>query len=104
MMELTGAALAVLMVGATHYVDVGRGKDAVIYYPTETAAHMVLPDGKTFKGTWQATQRGYFVSWNDGPRGEWKITYAPGRFVYIAPDGKDAGHITRIVPGNPEKF
>jgi len=104
MSQLLGQVLAVLMVGSTHYVDVGQKTDAVIYYPTKTVAHMTLPNGKTWRGSLEIRKDGYFVDWKDGPKGFWKISYTPGRFTYIAPDGKAAGNITRIVPGNPEKF
>jgi hypothetical protein len=104
MMDLTGAMLALLLVGNTHYVDVGGAKDAVIYYRDATTTHMVLPDGKTFRGDWRTTERGYFVAWRDGPQGEWRIGHTPGTITYINPKGENAGRVTRIVPGNPEKF
>ncbi len=104
MTELTGKILAILLTGTTHYVDVGKGTDAVIYYATPTEAHMTLPDGPTWAGAWSMTGAGYTVAWNGGPTGEWKIGYETGVFTYIGPDGKPAGTITKIVPGNPEKF
>lgn len=104
MTDIVGAMLALMLVGNTHYVDVGGPKDAVIYYRDSATTHMTLPDGKTFKGQWRTTERGYFVAWQDGPQGEWRIAHTPGEFAYINPRGERAGHITRIVPGNAEKF
>lgn len=101
---LEGKVLAVILVGTTHYVDIGKETDAVIYYPSETAAHMTLPGGPTWQGSLEIKKDGYFVNWNDGPQGHWKISYTPGKFTYIGPDGKAAGTISRIVPGNAEKF
>ena len=101
---LTTKLLALLMIGTTHYVDVGKSADAVIYYPSATVAHMTLPDGPTWKGKMALKADGYFVAWEGGPQGDWKIGYEPGKFTYIGPDGEAAGVITKIVPGNPEKF
>ncbi|MEL7525900.1 MAG: hypothetical protein AAFN16_09035 [Pseudomonadota bacterium] len=44
---LTGKLLAVVMIGSTHYVDIGQGEDAIIYYPNESVAHMQLPTADT---------------------------------------------------------
>lgn len=101
---LTGQILAVLMIGSTHYVDVGKASDAVIYYPSETEAHMRVPDGPSWTGALEMRQDGYFVNWQDGPEGGWQISYEPGVITYIGPDGKPAGTISKIVPGNPENF
>lgn len=103
-MVLTAKILAVLMIGSTHYIDIGKDTDAVIYYPTETIAHMTLPDGPTWKGELELKAEGYFVKWDGGPAGDWSIKYEPGTFTYHGPDGKAVGTVSRIVPGNPEKF
>jgi len=63
MTGLAGTILAVLMVGSTHYVDVGKSTDAIIYYPSETVAHMTLPGGPTWKGEMKINANGYFVNW-----------------------------------------
>lgn len=96
--------LTVLMIGSTHYVDIGKNTDAVIYYPSDTTAFMTLPEGSTMQGAVQMQDDGYRVKWADGPEGNWKITFEPGKMTYIGPDGKPAGTITKIVPGNPENF
>jgi len=104
MTTLVGEALAVILIGSTHYVDVGKNDDAIIYYPSDTVAHMTLPDGPTWKGAMEIREDGYYVDWEGGPEGYWQISYQPGKFVYISPEGKPAGTVTRIVPGNPENF
>ena len=104
MTVLGGKVLAILMIGSTHYVDIGVETDAVIYYPTETVAHMTLPGKAPLKGVVQMKDDGYHVAWKDGPAGDWQIAYEPGKLTYIGPDGKPAGTITRIVPGNPENY
>lgn len=104
MTPLEGTALKAILIGSTHYVDVGKDADAITYFPSETEAHMSLPGGPTFKGRLELKQDGYFVSWDSGPAGDWKIGYAPGTFTYIDPDGNPAGTVTKIVPGNPENF
>ncbi len=104
MTPIIGKALAILMIGSTHYVDVGQSEDAVIYYPTETTAHMQLPGKPALTGDLRLLDNGYFVNWQSGPEGNWQIAYSPGTFTYLGPDGKPAGIITKIVPGNPEQL
>ena len=54
--------LRIIMVGATHVVDMG-GKTAFIHYETETTAHMLLPDGTRYDGNWSLLDDGYRVEW-----------------------------------------
>ena len=65
---------------------------------------MRLPDKPVMTGSLEIQEDGYFVDWKDGPEGNWKITYEPGTYTYIGPDGKAAGTITKIVPGDSEKL
>ena len=104
MATITGTALGILMIGSTHYVDIGKSEDAVIYYPDDTSAHMRLPDGPSMNGALEMGDDGYRVSWADGPEGDWQIVYEPGVLTYIGPDGEPAGTISMIVPGDPEGF
>ncbi|MEO0542234.1 MAG: hypothetical protein AAFY99_00335 [Pseudomonadota bacterium] len=104
MNTLTDTILAILMIGNTHYVDVGADTDAVIYYQSEQVAHMTLPGQDAWIGDLKLMKDGYHVAWKDGPAGDWKITHQAGEFTYIGPDGNAAGTITRIVPGNPEGY
>ncbi|MEO0911922.1 MAG: hypothetical protein AAFY59_02890 [Pseudomonadota bacterium] len=104
MAVLEGLTLAVVMVGMTHYVDIGQGTDAVIYYESETEAHMTLPNGVTWEGTMVLKADGYFVDWADGPEGDWQLGHVPGQITYIDGKGEVIGMITRLVPGNPEGF
>ena len=97
-------ALTPLMVGATHYIDVGKPVEAIIYYETSEKAHMLFPNGKTFEGEWRFTDSGYFVNWRGGSEGDWRIAYEPGRLVYLDADGVERGDITRILPGDAHGF
>ncbi|MEM1286816.1 MAG: hypothetical protein AAGH60_00530 [Pseudomonadota bacterium] len=99
---LSASVMGVLMVGATHYVDIGADTNAVIFYEDEKAAHMVLPNGASFSGAWELTDEGYHVSWQDGPSASWRLNYAPGRIGYVNEEGKELGTVKRIEFGNPE--
>ena len=101
---LEKAVLAILTIGSTHYVDIGQDTDAVIYYADESRVHMVLPGGPQMNGDWHLLPNGYHVKWENGPEGDWKISYEPGVLTYIDSDGKSVGTVTRLVPGNPENF
>ena len=102
MTPVTGSALSMMMIGMTHYVDAGHGSDAVIYYPTRTKAIMRLPGAPVMTGTLTVSDRGYHINWNDGPEGDWQIAYHPDEFIYLAPDGTNAGTIKKLVTGNAE--
>ena len=74
--------LRIIMVGATHVIDMG-GKTAFIHYETEETAHMLLPDGTRFDGSWSLLDDGYRVEWTNGPTGSWKLDYNPGAIDYV---------------------
>ncbi len=94
-------SLSLLLEGFTHFVNVGKEEDAAIFYAGDSHAYMRLPKADyTMKGQWSLVTDGYFIKWQGGPEGKWQIAHAPGRFVYINPEGKEAGRITRIVPGD----
>lgn len=101
---LESVVLTVLLIGNTHYIDIGAGTDAVMYYESEKTAHMTLPGKSAWEGALTMKADGYHVAWKDGPAGDWKIRHEAGVFTYIGPDGKPAGTITRIVPGNAESY
>jgi len=88
-------ALEIVMVGATHVIDMG-GKSAFIYYETSERAHMRLPDGTSYHGRWQLLQDGYHVEWSDGPSGTWRLDRTPGEINYIDAAGTARGRISRI--------
>jgi hypothetical protein len=106
MVTLTAAMLALFMTGMTHYVDVGRGTDAVIYYETESRAHMRLPGSDAvLTGDWRLTANGYHVSWRGGPAGDWSIRQTnAGRFEYVDGGGQPRGVITRLQPGDAARL
>ena len=101
---LTDAFLAILMIGNTHYVDIGESSDAIIFYQTDRIAHMSLPGKDVLVGDMTMNEDGYHVAWKGGPAGNWQIGHQAGEFSYIRPDGQVAGTITKIVPGNPEGY
>jgi hypothetical protein len=92
--------LSVLLNNMTHFVDIGAPEEAVMYYQTDGASHIRLPDGTVMHGSWKVNHRGYDVDWTNGPSGSWSFEYSPGRIVYVDKDGKAQGPITRIVPGD----
>jgi len=101
MKTLNDKALAILLEGLTHYVNIGKDIDASIYYAADKTAHMRLPGASTvMHGEWLLMQDGYFIKWQNGPEGKWQITHELGQFIYIDPTGKDAGRITQINPGD----
>jgi hypothetical protein len=87
--------LRIIMVGATHVVDMG-GKSAFIHYETETTAHMLLPDGTRYDGSWNLLDDGYRVAWTNGPTGSWKLDYTPGAIDYVDTTGTVRGRVSRI--------
>jgi hypothetical protein len=93
--------ITAIALGFTHYVDVGKGQDAVIFYENDHKVHMRLPGlDPVMHGEWQVLSDGYYVKWQGGPEGKWQIESIPGVLTYIGPDGHRAGAITRIVPGD----
>jgi hypothetical protein len=75
---LDQAMLSVLMVGSTHYVDLDRGADAVIYYETDKLAHMRLPGSETvLHGDLSMRPDGWFVK--VARRSRRKLAHAPRR-------------------------
>lgn len=96
--------LSELMVGRTHYLDVGDHKQISVYYPSDCEALMKTPDAKIIRGQMTIKDVGYNISWHDGARDYYSIAEHMGAFLYIDADGKSAGTITKIAPGNPEFF
>lgn len=88
-------ALQLIMIGATHVVDMG-GKSAFIYYETQDRAHMLLPDGTRYDGRWGLLDDGYRVEWTNGPAGSWQLDHRPGAIDYIDATGTVRGRIARI--------
>lgn len=94
-------ALAIIMAGATHVIDMG-GKTAFIHYETDDRAHMLLPDGTRYHGVWTLLDDGYRVEWTDGPTGSWKLDHTPGAIDYLDATGAARGRISRIDFGDPQ--
>jgi hypothetical protein len=104
MAVIEGKVLMLLTVGFTHFVDIGKPEDALIYYKNATEVQMLIPGASLMTGTWSILPDGYFVKWKDGPEGKWQITHADGVMTYIDPTGKPAGKVTKIVPGGADRF
>ncbi|CDX61170.1 conserved hypothetical protein [Mesorhizobium plurifarium] len=96
-------ALAIIMAGTTHVIDMG-GKNAFIYYETDDRAHMLLPDGKRYHGVWTLLDDGYEIEWTDGPTGSWKLDHTPGAIDYVDATGAARGRISRIDFGDPQRL
>ena len=87
--------LEVIMVGATHVIDM-NGKSAFIYYENGERAHMRLPDGTSYHGQWKLLDDGYQVAWENGPTGVWKLDHKSGTIDYMDSSGAARGRISRI--------
>ncbi len=96
--------LSELMVGHTHYIDVGGRKQASVYYPSDTEVHVKRPDSKIVSGSLAIKDVGYDVIWHNGINDNYNLAEHLGAFVYLDGNGKSAGTITKIVSGNPEYF
>lgn len=102
---MTAETLAILATGFTHYVNIGKPADAAIYYENGKTVHMLLPGAtEPMHGTWSLLPDGYFVRWNGGPEGKWQIAWDGTAIIYIAPTGKPAGTVSKIVPGSAGIF
>jgi hypothetical protein len=96
---LNRETLELIMVGATHVIDMG-GKEAHIFYETAERAHMALPDGKRSHGRWRLTAEGYTVDWDDGRQGVWSLDHTPGNIDYVDAGGVGRGRLARIEFGD----
>ena len=104
-MILPETVLSILMLGMTHYVDIGKDADAAIYYADADTAYMRLaPDGPVMTGSWRLQDGGYFVAWQDGPQGQWFIEADAGRFTYLDGARQPRGTVSRFVPGDAERL
>jgi len=92
-------SLALIMLGATHTIDMG-GKQASIFYETAERAHMMLPDGTHRHGSWHLSEDGYTVAWLDGPTAAWKLDHRPGAIAYVDATGVERGTLVRIEFGD----
>jgi hypothetical protein len=99
MTTLKKDTLSVIMPGTTHVIDMG-GKEALIFYENATTAHILLPDGTRFHGSWTMQDDGYTVAWTGGPTASWKLDHAPGAIVYLDATGTPRGRIARIEFGD----
>jgi hypothetical protein len=87
--------LSLIMPGTTHVIDMG-GKQAFIYYENATEAHMLLPDGRRYHGSWELGDAGYSVEWRDGPAASWQLDHGTGGIDYLDSGGTARGRLARI--------
>lgn len=100
-MALSRQHIIDLLVGKTHTLKLATGKQAHIYYQTQSTAFMQLPDtGNPMRGTWQATEGGYHCDWTDGPSIDWVLEMRDNDLAYISNDGAEAGRVTASIPGD----
>jgi hypothetical protein len=104
MLTLEKPVLAALLVHATHEIDVGEGRQATIYYETESRAYMRRPDGIVMTGDWRLLDDGYAIEWHDGPSATWTLKAATGRISYFDADGADRGTVQTIAFGPNASF
>ena len=102
-MILDREILATILPGVTHYVDIGKDDDAVIYYGEDFSAFMRLPGATAVKGRWEFIDDGYSVKWENGQGGRWHIDRADD-FALLDGEKIRRGSVVRMVPGNPERF
>lgn len=88
-------ALSLIMLGTTHVIDMG-GKQAFIYYENASDAHMLLPDGTRYHGSWRLGDDGYSVDWRDGPTASWQLDHGAGTIDYLDSTGTARGRLARI--------
>lgn len=100
MITLESPVLAALLVNATHEIDMGDGRQATIYYETETLAHMRRPDGVVMTGDWSILDDGYAIAWRGGPSATWALRAETGRIAYVDAAGNDRGTVRSIAYGN----
>ncbi|HEV2507015.1 MAG TPA: hypothetical protein VGV39_28350 [Mesorhizobium sp.] len=91
--------LGVIMTGTTHVLDMA-GKQAIIYYQSESDAHMLLPDGTAYSGKWRLLDDCYAVDWTDGPSGSWKLDHQAGSIAYLDSTGTRRADVSSIEFGN----
>ena len=96
---LNAEALAPIMIGATHVVDMG-GVEAHIYYEADSKAHIQLPGGKRMHGRWELMADGYRVEWSEGPTAVWKLDHESAGINYVDTGGLVRGRLARIVFGD----
>lgn len=104
MLTLQRPVLSALLVGATHEIDMGEGRQATIYYETENRAHMRRPDGAVMTGDWSLLDDGYAIEWRNGPSATWTLKAGPGHIGYFDKQGQERGSVRSITFGPTPLF
>ncbi|MEO0945002.1 MAG: hypothetical protein AAFY06_09180 [Pseudomonadota bacterium] len=110
---LSTAQLETLIVDNTLYVTVPAGAPgapeggvAAIFYAKDGAASAQLPAGLKLVGTWQLSDAGYCVDWDNGPKNSCStLVRAEDSFLIIdQATGDPRGQVFSIATGNPENL
>lgn len=100
-MTLSKQEIISLLVGKTHTLELAPDKLAHIFYQTESATFMQLPDTQTpMRGTWTPTEGGYHCDWENGPSINWTLKMMDGKLTYIKSDGDIGGTVIASTPGD----
>ncbi len=97
------------LTGFRHWIDIGRGTDAILSFETAAVVHLLLPGApKVLTGTWRKTADGIQLTWHGGPTSLWTIAEpAAGQFVYIEVTSTGdvvRGYVTRIAHSDPTRL
>jgi len=109
----TADQLGPLIAGNTLYVTIPAGAPgapdggvAPIFYGTDGTAAAQLPAGPKLVGTWQMTEKGYCVDWDNGPKNSCSALVR-GEDSFLIMDqanGTPRGQVFAIATGNPENL
>lgn len=110
---LGNVQLESLIIGNTLYVSVPAGSPgapdggiAPIYYGADGTAAAQLPAGPKLIGTWQLSNKGYCVDWENGPKNSCS-SLVRGKESFLILDqatGDPRGQVFTIKTGNPENL
>jgi hypothetical protein len=107
--DLTTAEVVALIKGNTHYAETlggPRGKGPlVLYYSDDNKLFAKFPNGPA-KGTYTFKDNASCPKWDDQPTVSCTRYRKEGdKVIQInIENGQPRGHISKTVPGNPEKF
>lgn len=110
---LNSAQLEPLILGNTLYVTIPAGAPgapeggiAPIHYGRDGSAAAQLPAGLKLVGTWELSDEGYCVNWDNGPKNSCStLVRAEESFLVVDQESGDPrGRVFNIATGNPENL
>jgi hypothetical protein len=102
-----------LLTGNTVYLEIPPGGPGgpngglvPFLYGADGRAVAKLPSGTTLIGTWKIHSDHYAVDWSNGPKNSCsRVIKSDGEIgMFDYQKGALRGHVSRIVPGNPENL